>query len=126
MIGNPLKKRFAKGAKESAFVSIGCSKYVQLMDAPVASVEYINPFPMVISSPLFANAANIVLLLTARAVTPPVGVTSVSEAETSDLELMVSIDNVSLNTAKPDPVPNQSKVSPCGTISLIILLLSPL
>ena len=96
------------------------------MDFPVASVEYINPFPMVISSPLFANAANIDLLLTARAVTPPVGVTSVSEAETSDLELMVSTDNVSLNTASPAPVPSQSKVSPCGTISLIILLLRPL
>ena len=39
---------------------------------------------------------------------------------------MVKMEDVSRSTANPAPVPNQTRVSAKGTISLIELLLSPL
>ena len=82
---------------------------------------------MLMSSPLFANAANKVLLLATKAVTPPTGVWFVnSPAAASALAVMVKIESIPRSTAKPAPVPSHTSVSAWGIISLIILLLSPL
>jgi len=47
-------------------------------------------------------------------------------AVTDALDVIVKMDDVSRRTAKPAPVPSQTRVSAKGTISLIELLLSPL
>ena len=72
-----------------------------------------SPLPIVIFSPLFAKAANKEFPFTASADTAPSGVDAVScPALISLFEDKVNMDEVSLRTARPDPVPNHSKVSP--------------
>ena len=79
---------------------------------PVEFEEKINPFPLVIFSPLFANAANNEFPLTSSAETAPSGVAvEACPSLISLLEAKVKIDDVSLRTASPEPVPSHNKVS---------------